>query len=99
MPMYPGLVTGKIDARTTADKMRAQRSVGVPYSAQDIQDATKNEAEQASAIAGDLKSQGVDVDPESEMVALIAFLQRLGVHAEPKLPSGGSNVSMTDVSR
>ena len=37
---------------------------------------------------------GDDVAPDAEIVALTAYLQRLGVHAEPKL-TPPANVSMT----
>jgi len=34
---------------------------------------------QASLISADLKSQGIDCAPNKEIIALIAYLQRLGV--------------------
>jgi len=39
---------------------------------------------QANGIANDLKSQGINADPGKEIIALIAYLQRLGrdVHAD-----------------
>lgn len=33
---------------------------------------------QAEQIAADLKTQGIEIEPQKEMVALIAYLQRLG---------------------
>jgi cytochrome c oxidase cbb3-type subunit I/II len=92
MPMYPGLVTANVDDTATAPKMRAMRSIGVPYTEQDIAGAQSDEHAQGSEIAKDLADNGATVDGRSEMVALIAYLQRLGVHAEPK--PAPANVSM-----
>ena len=39
MPAYPWLVENTLDGRHTADKMRALRAVGVPYSDDDIASA------------------------------------------------------------
>jgi cytochrome c oxidase cbb3-type subunit I/II len=73
------------------DKMRALRSVGVPYDAKDLDSAAKDESAQAAEIVANLRADGVaDANPSSELVALIAYLQRLGVHPQP----GGPAVSL-----
>jgi len=41
MPSYPWLFTAKIDHKVTADKMRALRAVGVPYTDEDIAGAAE----------------------------------------------------------
>jgi cytochrome c oxidase cbb3-type subunit 2 len=41
MPAYPWLFTAKVDHKVTADKMRALRTVGVPYTDEDIAGATE----------------------------------------------------------
>ena len=41
MPPFPALATDEVDASRTADKMRALRSVGVPYEAGEIESATR----------------------------------------------------------
>ena len=93
MPPFPGLVTDTVDASRTADKMRALRSVGVPYAAAEIQGAAADEAEQGKAIVDNLRADGVpDANPQSELVALIAYLQHLGVHPSPA--PGGAAVSL-----
>jgi cytochrome c oxidase cbb3-type subunit 2 len=63
MPPYAWLATRKVDETGTADKMRALRKVGVPYTDQDI------------LGAADL------VRDKTEMEALIAYLQGLGLAA------------------
>ena len=61
MPGFPWLEQNKIDASLTARKMRALRTLGVPY--------TKAQIEGASA----------EVAGKTEMDALVAYLQGLGV--------------------
>jgi cytochrome c oxidase cbb3-type subunit I/II len=89
MPPYPHLATSVIDFGGTPDKMRALRNVGVPYKPDEIQMGEKNAQVAASAIAAGLaKDAGVKVCDEptdgcelvinSRLVALIAYLQRLG---------------------
>lgn len=62
MPAYPWLETAQIDPAQMAPKMRALRSVGVPYT-----DA------QIAAAADEVKGK-------TEMDAVIAYLQVLGIH-------------------
>jgi cytochrome c oxidase cbb3-type subunit I/II len=85
MPPYAWLADTRVDLERTEAKLRAMRSIGVPYTAEDLATATSEAKAQGADIAKSLKAEGADVDPQSEMVALIAYLQRLGVHAEPKL--------------
>jgi cytochrome c oxidase cbb3-type subunit I/II len=42
--------------------------------------------EQGSVIAKDLELNGVKVSPDSEMVAIIAYLQKLGKYEIPATP-------------
>jgi cytochrome c oxidase cbb3-type subunit I/II len=84
MPNYAGLATAKVDLTLTEAKLRAMRSVGVPYTAQQVQGASADASAQGNDIANDLKKEGATVDPQSEIVALIAYLQRLGVHQASK---------------
>jgi cytochrome c oxidase cbb3-type subunit I/II len=84
MPSYSFLIDHNLDTTTTAPKIRAMQTLGVPYPAGfDIQG---NHALmlQATAIAADLKKDGVEVAPTKEIVALIAYLQRLGTDISKK---------------
>ena len=93
MPPYAFLATQSVDFSRTADKLAAMRSIGVPYKDADIQGAEKDARAQARGIADDLKQNGEQVSPDSDVVALIAYLQRLGQKpAQPK--PGGVNVSL-----
>ncbi|NOY94399.1 MAG: cytochrome-c oxidase, cbb3-type subunit I [Deltaproteobacteria bacterium] len=79
MPVYGFLKDARIDADGTAAKMRGMRSVGVPYTAAQIESSASDERAQAAVIASNLAGQGqAGVAADSEMVALIAYLQRVG---------------------
>ena len=54
MPSYPWLVETTLDGKDTAGKMKALRSVGVPYSDDDIAaagDAVKGKTEMDALVA------------------------------------------------
>jgi len=90
MPPFAFLATQQVDLSKTPAKMRALRSVGVPYTPQDIDGARADAEAQRAQIAQSLRDDGVtDADPRSEVVALIAYLQRLGKHPEPERPTSG----------
>jgi len=54
------------------------RSLGVPYPDEYENKATDDLMKQAEAIALDLQKNGVPAEPDKEIIALIAYLQRLG---------------------
>jgi cytochrome c oxidase cbb3-type subunit I/II len=95
MPPFPTLATHEVDASHTADKMHALRAVGVPYEDRDIASAEADEALQAGQIVDNLRADGVaEANPRSELVALVAYLQRLGVQGKPAAAPGSAPVSM-----
>jgi cytochrome c oxidase cbb3-type subunit I/II len=84
MPPFPTLATGTVDLARTRTKMHAMQSIGVPYDDKEIAGAADDASTQGAAIAKNLREDGVaDVNPRAEIVALIAYLQRLGKHPEP----------------
>ncbi|MFO0662923.1 MAG: cytochrome-c oxidase, cbb3-type subunit I [Polyangiaceae bacterium] len=90
MPAYAHLSAERVDFGGTANKMHAMKAIGVPYSDADIASADHDARAQAEAVVRDLResSQGKAAPPvDSRMVALIAYLQRLGNHAPAPLPS------------
>lgn len=78
MPAYPWLMTQTIDIQSTKKKMNALRILGVPYSDEDINRAEEDLKAQAQQIADDLAAQGAVVRADAEIIAMIAYLQRLG---------------------
>ncbi len=79
MPKYPWLLEDKLNTDTTVAKLKVMQLVGVPYSEKDLEQALGNLEAQARKIASDLNSQGFnDAKADQEIIALIAYLQRLG---------------------
>jgi cytochrome c oxidase cbb3-type subunit I/II len=78
MPNYPWLISQSIDYTDLDKKIGAMRSVGVPYE-EGYENKAVSEAEnQAKEIVKSLKTEGVEVGHDKEIVAMIAYLQRLG---------------------
>lgn len=78
MPPYPWLIEDDLDISLTTAKIAAMRKLGVPYSQEYVDNSLVFLEEQAKVIADDLKAAGAPVDHNKEIVALIAYLQRLG---------------------
>jgi cytochrome c oxidase cbb3-type subunit I/II len=78
MPAYPWLFEQTIDMGLTAGKISALRKIGVPY--EDGYEAIANEhlKIQARRIVENLELEGIEVAPDAEIIAVIAYLQRLG---------------------
>jgi cytochrome c oxidase cbb3-type subunit I/II len=79
MPPYPHLLTDTIDFSGTESKVRGMSRVGVPYTMQEIQTADLSAMAQAKGIVDELKeTANVTIAPNAKLVALIAYLTRLG---------------------
>lgn len=78
MPPYPWLAEQNIDLSKTPKMINAMRTLGVPYAEGYENQANDDLKAQADKIVANLKKDGLTAVPESEMVALIAYLQRLG---------------------
>jgi len=79
MPNYPWLLSQKLDTTVAGDRMRALRKIGVPYTDEDIQNAPKSIEAQAKKVSGNLAIGSITNAPsDREIIALIAYLQRLG---------------------
>ncbi|MFY8132620.1 MAG: cytochrome-c oxidase, cbb3-type subunit II, partial [Bacteroidia bacterium] len=79
MPAYPWLAENDLDIEKTADKLRAMQTLGVPYSNEEIQNGVENLKKQAQSITENLAKDGIALEPNKELVAMIAYLQRLGM--------------------
>ena len=78
MPSYPWLLTQDLDTSDTRAKIRGLRSVGVPYRAGYENEANDDLRMQSEEIAEDLQKNGAPAESNKEIIALIAYLQRLG---------------------
>lgn len=84
MPAYPWLISDQLDASTLPAKIRAMQKLGVPYEDGYDLKATSDMQKQAEAIAKILEKDGIVVEPDREIIALISYLQRLGTDIKAK---------------
>jgi cytochrome c oxidase cbb3-type subunit I/II len=78
MPAYPWLIYDDLDMSTTERKINVMAYLGVPYPEDYGQKANEDLMKQAKKIAAVLAQSNIDVAPEKEIIALIAYLERLG---------------------
>jgi cytochrome c oxidase cbb3-type subunit I/II len=86
MPPYPWLIDQDIDTDYTSAKIRVLKMLNTPYP-DGFEDIAVDELKkQAEVIADELREQGVKQKnlEDKEIVALIAYLQRLGTDIKPK---------------
>ena len=83
MPPYAHLKDKPFDQNALPKKIAVMRQLGVPYPAMDATSIKMKALEQGAAIAEDLKKANIVVRPDSEMVAIIAYLQKLGQYDTP----------------
>ncbi|HOJ17694.1 MAG: cytochrome-c oxidase, cbb3-type subunit I [Ignavibacteriales bacterium] len=84
MPAYPWLAENILDLSYLASRISAMRSIGVPYADGYETTALKDLREQAQLIALDLQKAGIPVDANKEIIAMIAYMQRLGTDIKVK---------------
>ena len=88
MPAYPHMLTDDLDFDVIGDHMSALATVGVPYTDEQIQGAKEAAMAQADKIAGEIVAQEGPAGLERrKIVALIAYLQRLGTDIKAKPPT------------
>ncbi len=78
MPQYPWLFDQETDVRGVEPRIRAMQRLGVPYPKGYDAQAADDLRAQAEVIAADLQKENAPADPNKEIIALIAYLQRLG---------------------
>ena len=92
MPAYPWLFDKKTDLDSLPSRIAVQRRLGIPWPALSA-DAIKDQARaQAIGISKVLNDQGRKVEPDREIIAMIAYLKKLGTYddtetSEPPVPA------------
>ncbi len=89
MPSYPWLLDDVIDTAITPAKIRAMQTLGVPYPSGYDQIANKDLMQQADKIAKSLQAEKIETDSDKEIIALIAYLQRVGTDIK-MMPQNGT---------
>ncbi len=78
MPAYQWLFENEIDTAITPAKIRAMQTLGVPYEEGYDAKANADLMAQAEKVKGNLAKDNIQVKSNKEIVALIAYLQRVG---------------------
>lgn len=78
MPNYPWLFENETDLDALPSKIHVQKILGVPYADMSAEHIKAEALAQARKITEDLRSQKLNVSEKKEIVALIAYLQKLG---------------------
>ena len=83
MPAYPWFAKNSVDLTDIPKKIRAMQTLGVPYAAGYDQKAVADYQEQAQKIVAELKASGVEIAADKEIIAMIAYLHKLGRDISP----------------
>ncbi len=80
MPPYPWMLENDLNTGMLTSKIKALRTLGTPYPEGYEQIAADDLRKQAEVVAASLRKDGIDQEglENKEIVALIAYLQRLG---------------------
>jgi cytochrome c oxidase cbb3-type subunit I/II len=86
MPSYPWLFEDRIDRGKTPAMINVMRKLGVPYPKDYEMQAIADLDKQAQEIVASLEKDKLPIKADRELVALIAYLQRVGkdIKAAPK---------------
>lgn len=86
MPTYGWLLTQRTDPADVTASVRALRKVGLPYTDAEVTGVPASLQTQGKEIVARLATAGIRTDPDREIVALIAYLQRLGKDGRAHIP-------------
>jgi cytochrome c oxidase cbb3-type subunit I/II len=93
MPAYGWLLTQRLDPADVTASVRALRASGVPYSENDVAGAGASMRRQGEEVVARLTPAGLHTEPDREIVAVIAYLQRLGRDGKAALSAQASVTS------
>jgi cytochrome c oxidase cbb3-type subunit I/II len=85
MPRYPWLIANRLDTSTIQKKISVLRTLGVPYPEGFEDEAMADMQRQADGIVANLKSAMIEVEADREIIAMIAYMQRLGTDVRTDL--------------
>ncbi len=91
MPAYPWLFENEIDTAVTGAKIRAMQTLGVPYPAGFDRMANNALMQQAATVQQNLKKDNIEVKSDKEIIALIAYLQRVGTDIKLEQKTAANN--------
>jgi len=83
MPNYAWFARKDINLEMTPNKIRAMQTLRVPYPEGYDEIAVDDLMRQAEEIVADLLNSGIEIEPTKEMVAIIAYMHKLGRDIDP----------------
>jgi cytochrome c oxidase cbb3-type subunit I/II len=84
MPAYDWLYEQTLSTSQTQAKLNAMKKLGVPYTDAEITNAVADLNTQSKAIQARLAEEKIKVSADKEIIAMIAYLQRLGTDISKK---------------
>ncbi len=78
MPSYSWLKDEEINISMLPDKIKVMQKLGVPYSEETLTQTKEIALRQGKEISDRLAKDGISISENKKLVALIAYLQRLG---------------------
>jgi cytochrome c oxidase cbb3-type subunit I/II len=84
MPRYPWLADGVLDTSSLRSKIKVMQQLGVPYPEGYANEAGADAMKQAEQIQANLAKAKIQTQAQTDMLALIAYLQRLGTDIKVK---------------
>ncbi|WP_395783517.1 cytochrome-c oxidase, cbb3-type subunit I [Aquirufa sp.] len=84
MPAYDWLYEQTLSTSQTQAKLNAMKKLGVPYTNAEIANAVTDLNTQSKAIQARLAEEKIKVSADKEIIAMIAYLQRLGTDISKK---------------
>ncbi|MDE3125017.1 MAG: cytochrome-c oxidase, cbb3-type subunit I [Bacteroidota bacterium] len=97
MPTYGWLFDNKIDTAITPAKIRAMQTLGVPYPAGYDKLANQDLEAQAKSIKETLKKDKIEISSNAEIIALIAYLQRMGTDIKAQSSANSNTLTGTSM--
>ena len=84
MPAYDWLYEQTLNTSMTQKKLQAMKTLGVPYDDGQITNAVSDLNRQAKEIQMQMAGERINIGADKEIIALIAYLQRLGTDINKK---------------
>ena len=84
MPAYDWLYEQTLNTNMTQKKLQAMKTLGVPYDDGQITNAVSDLNRQAKEIQTQMAGEKIKIGADKEIIALIAYLQRLGTDINKK---------------
>lgn len=98
MPPYPWLLRKELDLNNLPRRLQVLETLGTPYTESEVAEARGLAWSQAQEIASEIETQGGPAGlADKEIVALIAYLQRLGTDLDKSIPADSIETENTTV--